>query len=180
MQTVCVKVIFKTLELIRLSRIFSYTNHESGKFKAFTCKLCRGAFYPGKERFHSRDQHRFKFMETKEKSSIPTGLVWNTNIATVTSFKRFITWKGPSQSRHFYREIRSNAHEQCFTRCPVSRLVHSQGRSASVITGKISNRYPSITILGSQLTGLTDWLGCHIEISAKRASPAHVIRPLVL
>ena len=49
----------------------------------------------------------------------------------------------------------SNTHEQCVTRCPVSRLVHSPGRPASVITWKISTRDPSITILGSQLTGLT-------------------------
>ena len=48
----------------------------------------------------------------------------------------------------------SNAHEQCVTRCPVSRLVHSPGRPASVITWKISTRDPGITILGSQLTGL--------------------------
>ena len=37
-------------------------------------------------------------------------------------------------SRHFYIEIGSNAHEQCVTRCPVSRLVHSPGRPASAIT----------------------------------------------
>ena len=53
----------------------------------------------------------------------------------------------------------SNAHEQCVTRCPVSRLVHSPGRPASVIPWKISTPDPGITILGSQLTG---WLGCHI------------------
>ena len=39
-------------------------------------------------------------------------------------------------------------------RCPVSRLLHSPGRPASVITGKISTRDPGITILGFQLTGL--------------------------
>ena len=31
--------IFKTLGLIRLSRILSHTNHENGNSKAFTCKL---------------------------------------------------------------------------------------------------------------------------------------------
>ena len=35
MPTECVAVIFKTLGLIRLSRIFWYTNHESGKFQSF-------------------------------------------------------------------------------------------------------------------------------------------------
>ena len=77
-------------------------------------------------------------------------------------WKRSITWKGPARSRHFYLEIGSNVHEQCVTRCPVSRLVHSPGRPASVITWKISTRDPGITILGSQLTGLADWYGCHI------------------
>ena len=38
-QTVCGTVIFETLGLIRLGRFLSYTNHESGKSKAFTCKL---------------------------------------------------------------------------------------------------------------------------------------------
>ena len=42
------------------------------------------------ERFHSRDQHLCKFIGTKEsvymkkKSSTPRGLVWNTNLATVS------------------------------------------------------------------------------------------------
>ena len=49
----------------------------------------------------------------------------------------------------------SNTHKQCVTRCPVSRLVHSPGRPATVITWKISTRDPGITILGSRLTGLT-------------------------
>ena len=57
----------------------------------------------------------------------------------------------------------------------------------------LESRDPDITILGSQLTGLVDWLGCHIiaklifvafsqgaEISLKGASLAHVIRALVL
>ena len=48
----------------------------------------------------------------------------------------------------------SNAHEQCFTRCPVSCLVHSLGRPASVITWKIATREPGITIQVFQLTGL--------------------------
>ena len=48
----------------------------------------------------------------------------------------------------------SSTHEQCATRCPVSRLVHSLGRRASVITWKISTQDPGITIPGSQLTGL--------------------------
>ena len=48
----------------------------------------------------------------------------------------------------------SNAHEQFVTRCPVSCLVHSPGRPASVITWKMSTREPGITIQGFQLTGL--------------------------
>ena len=48
----------------------------------------------------------------------------------------------------------NNTHEQYVTRCPVSHLVHSPGRMASVITRKISTRDPGITILRSQLTGL--------------------------
>ena len=38
------------------------------------------------------------------------------------------------RSHHFSVGIGSNAHEQCVTRCPVSRLVHSPFRPASVIT----------------------------------------------
>ena len=44
------------------------------------------------ERFHSRDQHLCKFIGTKEsvyikkKSSTPRGLIWNTNMATVSLF----------------------------------------------------------------------------------------------
>ena len=49
---------------------------------------------------------------------------------------------------------RSNAHEQCVTRCPVSRLVHSPGRTASVITWKIATPDSGITILAFQLTEL--------------------------
>ena len=48
----------------------------------------------------------------------------------------------------------SNAHEQRVIRCPVSPLVHSPGRPASVITFKIATREPDITIQGFQLTGL--------------------------
>ena len=48
----------------------------------------------------------------------------------------------------------SNAHEQCVTCCPVSRLVHSPGRPACVITWKIATREPGITIQGFQVTGL--------------------------
>ena len=48
----------------------------------------------------------------------------------------------------------SNAHEHCVTRCPVSRLVHSPRRPASVITWKIPTRDAGITILVSQLPGL--------------------------
>ena len=58
---------------------------------------------------------------------------------------------------------RSNAHEQCVTRCPVFRLVNSPGRPASVISWKISSRDPGITILGSQLTGLA-WLTCNRKV----------------
>ena len=48
----------------------------------------------------------------------------------------------------------SNAHEQCVTRCPVSCLVYSLGRPASVITWKIAAREPGITIQVFQRTGL--------------------------
>ena len=58
---------------------------------------------------------------------------------------------------------RSNAHEQCVTRCPVFRLVNSPGRPASVVSWKISNRDPGVTILGSQLTGLA-WLTCNRKV----------------
>ena len=70
------------------------------------------------------------------------------------SFYPGITWKGPDRSRHCHIEIGSNAHEQCVTYCPVSRLVHSPGRPVSVITWKISTRDLGITILGCQLTKL--------------------------
>ena len=48
----------------------------------------------------------------------------------------------------------SNAYEQCVIRCPVSRLVHSPGHLASVITWKTAPREPGITIQGFQLTSL--------------------------
>ena len=48
----------------------------------------------------------------------------------------------------------SSKHEHYVTRCPVSHLVHSPGRMASVITGKVSTLDPGITIPRSQLTGL--------------------------
>ena len=73
----------------------------------------------------------------------------------------------------------SNGHEQRVTRYPASRLVHSPGRPASVITWKISTRDPGVTVLGSQLTRLAR-LSYNAGISAKRAIPAHAIRPLVL
>ena len=62
------------------------------------------------------------------------------------------TVKGAESNMFTYR--RSNAHEQCVTRCPVYRLVHSPERPASVICWKIFTRDPGITILWSQLTGL--------------------------
>ena len=49
---------------------------------------------------------------------------------------------------------RSNAHEQCVTRCPFSCLVHSPGCPESAITWKMSTRDAGITTPGSQLTGL--------------------------
>ena len=55
----------------------------------------------------------------------------------------------------------SDAHEQCVTRSPVSRLVHSPGSPARVIAWKISTRDPGITILGSQLTELARLLYNH-------------------
>ena len=64
------------------------------------------------------------------------------------------TCEGPAQSRHFYIEVGSNEHENCVTRGPVTRLVYSPGRPASVITWEISARDPDITILGSQLPEL--------------------------
>ena len=72
----------------------------------------------------------------------------------------------------------------------VSRLVHLPGRPASVITWKIAPWEPGITIQGFQLTGLAGLsYNCKVDfvafnqgagISAKRASPAHVISRLVL
>ena len=95
-----------------------------------------------------------------------------------------------ARSRHFNIQIGSNAHEQCVTRCPVCRSVLSPGRLANEITWKISTRDPGITILGSQLTSLADWFGCHIiaklifvecslgaENAEKRASLTHVTGP---
>ena len=38
------------------------------------------------ERFDSRDQYLCKCIGTKEKSSTPTALVWNTNMASVLLF----------------------------------------------------------------------------------------------
>ena len=66
--------------------------------------------------------------------------------------------KRASLELHFYTKIGSNAHEQCITLCPVSRLVHSPGCLASVIAWKVSPQDPGITILGSQLTRLAR---CH-------------------
>ena len=95
-----------------------------------------------------------------------------------------------ARSRHFNIQIGSNAHEQCVTGCPVCRSVLSLGRLANEITWKISTRDPGITILGSQLTSLADWFGCHIiaklifvecslgaENAEKRASPTSVTGP---
>ena len=57
-------------------------------------------------------------------------------------------------------------HEQCVTCCTVSRLVHSPGCPASVITWKISSQDSVITILGSQLTRLAR-LSCNRKVDAK-------------
>ena len=48
----------------------------------------------------------------------------------------------------------SNMHDQYVTRCPVSHMVHSPGRMASVITKKIPTLDPGISKLRSQLTWL--------------------------
>ena len=144
--------------------------------KAFTCKLRDNATHSKglvtwarlASSADSRDQRLFKFMGTKgrvytrkESNSHRIGLEHQFGRRDVM-WKRSFTWLKPALSRHFYIEIGSNAHQQCVTCCPVSHFVHSPGRPASAITWKISTRDPSITILGSQLTGLVDWLGFHI------------------
>ena len=54
-----------------------------------------------------------------------------------------------------------NAHEQCVTHCPVSRLVHSPGRPASVITWKISTRHAGKKYWDPSQP---EWLGCYIIV----------------
>ena len=56
-------------------------------------------------------------------------------------------WQHNSQLRPDHISRGSNAHEQCVSRFPVSRVVHSPGRPASVITWKISTRDPGIILL---------------------------------
>ena len=69
----------------------------------------------------------------------------------------------------------SNMHEQYVTRCPVSHMVHSPGRMASVITRKISTLDPGITILRSQLTGLARLSNTvFIRISAQPRISVHL------
>ena len=68
----------------------------------------------------------------------------------------------------------SNTHEHYVTCCPVSHMVHSPGRMASVITRKISTLDPGITILRSQLTGLARLSNTvFIRISAQPPSHSH-------
>ena len=53
----------------------------------------------------------------------------------------------------------SSGHEECVTRHAVSRFVEdSPGGPASVIKWKISTRDPGITVVRSELTGLTGLL----------------------
>ena len=69
----------------------------------------------------------------------------------------------------------SNTHEHYVTRCPVSHMVHSPGRMASVITRKISTLDPGITILRFQLTGLARLSNTvFIRISALPRISAHL------
>ena len=69
----------------------------------------------------------------------------------------------------------SNINEQYVTRCPVSHMVHSPGRMASVITRKISTLDPGITILRSQLTGLARLSNTvFIRISAQPRISVHL------
>ena len=155
----------------RLSCILSYTNHESGKFESFhmqtawqynprwgpdhisragpVCPVCYTAIFSVVTRRAGalRD-------ETKNGFVADYGLSGWLALAEVHDFYPGITWKGPVRSHHFYIEVGYNAREQCVTRCPVSGLVYLPGRPASEITWKISTRDPSITILGSQQTGL--------------------------
>ena len=98
MQTACVTVIFKTLGLIRLSRILSYTNHESTKFQSLHLQL------------HGNTTH------SKGLIASARLLGW---LALPRCFYLGITWKQPARSYHFYIESGSSANEKCVTHCPV-------------------------------------------------------------
>ena len=120
----CETVAFKTLGLIRLSRIISNTNDESGKFQSFHVQSAwhtthsKGLItWAGlASSADSRDQRLFKFMGTKgrvytrkESNSHRIGLEHQFGRRDVM-WKRSFTWLKPALSRHFYIEIGSNAH----------------------------------------------------------------------
>ena len=109
--------------------------------------------------------------DTKTKETYPTRpgsptpckqalsrILWYTN-HECGKFQRIhvqTAWQYDSQKRPDHVGQWSIAHQHCVTRCPVSRLVHSPGRPASVITWKISAWDLGTTILvsHSKLTGL--------------------------
>ena len=128
-------------------------------------------FFQGKNRKRGRVQHL-----TCEPLSIfkTFGLVRLSRILSYTNQHEPRIRQVPKLSRvscvTIQLTVRVWSHEpgkQCaWTVCdplPCSRLVHSPGRPASVITWKISTRDPGITILGSHLTGLAR-LSCNRKV----------------
>ena len=129
MQTAFVTVIFKTLGLIRLS-------HELQKWQIpkLSCTNCM--------------------------TIQVTVRAWSHDPGWLALPSWLLSWYYMKRANpelpliYFCIEIGSNAHEQCVTHCPVPLLVHLPGHPANVITWNISTWDPSITTLGSQLTGL--------------------------
>ena len=74
----------------------------------------------------------------------------------------------------------SNMHEQYVTRCPVSHMIHSPGRMASVITRKIPTLDPGITILRSQLLGLARLSNNYTPINRRPNIRFHSVLLLVI
>ena len=136
-QTAFLTIIFKTLRLIRLTRILSY---EPGA-KAANSKALPRANCVTIQLTVRAWSHESGWPGLSGWLALPRWLL-----------SRYFM-KGPARSHYiYYVEIGHDALEQCVTRCSVSRWVRSPGRPTSVITWKISTRDPGITILGSQLT----------------------------
>ena len=74
----------------------------------------------------------------------------------------------------------SNIHEQYVTRCPVSHMVHSPGRTASVITRKIPTLDPGTSILRSQLAGLPRLSNNYTPINRRPNIRLHSVLLLVI